>query len=95
MNLSFQRPHKIADGMRLIAETKPRGLWDCLVDAMVKPVARGKRGEDEANALKDHLDVIVLRRNAVVHEEDALDSVGTRSPIDAAAVSEALDFLSV
>lgn len=78
--LSFQRPDKLADAIRHIAEI-PGGLWPQIAD---------RTGEVDATKAKRRLDLIVDRRNAIVHEDDA-DPAGSRSPIDELLVNEALD----
>jgi hypothetical protein len=79
--LSFQRADKIADAVRLV-KTVPSGLW---------PSVAAELGMTSAN-VKDRLDLIVDRRNQIVHEDDA-DLSGTRAPIDTGLVTGALDFL--
>ena len=79
--LSFQRPERIAEAIRLISTVN---LWDEIA---------ALRNED-ANTTKTQLRAIVDRRDKIVHEAD-LDptSPGLRWPISANAVEGALEFV--
>jgi hypothetical protein len=80
--LSFQRANKIADALRLVSEIEG-GLW---------PAVAQRIGQADAKTSKDHLDLIIDRRNAIAHEDDT-DLLGSRSPIEEALVMTSLDFL--
>jgi hypothetical protein len=79
--LSFQRPDKIAEALRLFTEIQ---VWDDIAGALGKDVSD----------VKANVSAIVDRRNKIAHEAD-LDPTnpGARWPIDAAMVEEALSFL--
>ncbi len=81
--LTFQKADKIADAIRLVTIVD-EGLWPLVATAM---------GVSDVRALKDRLDLIIDRRNAIAHEDDA-DLAGGRSPIDLALVIAALDDLA-
>ncbi len=80
--LAFQHPGKIADAIRLFSEID---LWD--------NVAR--RLGIEKRDLKEHLRLIVDRRNKIAHEAD-LDPTypNTRWPISAQMVGDVVDFIN-
>jgi RiboL-PSP-HEPN len=80
--VSFQRSDKIADAIKLICAIEG-GLWPAVSRAM---------GVVDTKRIKEQLDLIVDRRNAIAHEDDAGAS-GERAPIDSALVSSALDFI--
>ena len=77
--LSFQRPDKIADALRLIS---PKNLWEEV----------GNELQLSAKDVKLRLDMIVDRRNKIAHEAD-MDPTnpGFRWPIDQDMASDALD----
>lgn len=81
--LSFQRAEKIADAVRLV-RTVEKGLWPAVAAAL---------GESDVKDLKERLDLIVDRRNQIVHQDDAETASG-RAAIDDKMVTEAIDFLS-
>jgi hypothetical protein len=78
---SFQDPDKIAEAIRLVCDKE---LWSG-VGALLGMPARDVKGQ---------LRLIVDRRNKIAHEADMDPTApGQRWPIDAAIVSDALDFL--
>jgi hypothetical protein len=79
--VAFQRPDKVADGIRLISEVK---LWDAVAARI------GQKPE----LVKQQLSLVVERRNKIAHEAD-LDPTypKTRWPISAADVNGVVDFL--
>lgn len=80
--LSFQRPDKIADAVRLFS---PIRLWD--------DVSKGLNETPED--LKRNLNLIVDRRNKIAHESDADPSYpGARWPITATDVGNVTTRLS-
>lgn len=81
-SLSFQRAEKIADALRLVVDIEG-GLW---------PAVAERIGLKDAKTVKERLDLIVDRRNAIVHEDDS-DLSGSRSPIEEVLVTTSLDFL--
>jgi hypothetical protein len=79
--LSFQQPDRIADACRLISEVE---LWNTV---------GGHMGQDP-KAVKNKLQLIVERRNKIVHEADADPSFpGVRWPITATDVEGTTDFI--
>lgn len=79
--LTFQHPDKIADAVRLISPIK---LWESV----------GVELGEDTKAVKIHLTSIVDRRNKIAHEADMdSSSIGERWPIDAALVTDALDYV--
>jgi hypothetical protein len=80
--LSFQRADKVADAMRLVCEIEG-GLW---------PGVAAHMGENDVGGVKTRLNLIVDRRNQIVHQDDS-DLAGARLPIDTALVTAALDFV--
>lgn len=81
--LSFQRPQKIADAIRHIADI-PDGLWPGIAEIV---------GFNDVKRVQARLDLIVDRRNAIVHEDDSDSPGGSRAPIDEPLVTEALNLL--
>ena len=80
--LTFQRPDKIADGIRLISDVQ---LWQTVAQAM------NARPED----IRRRLNLIVTRRNQIAHEADMNPAFpGTRWPISEADVVDVISFLS-
>lgn len=80
--LTFQRPDKIADGIRLISDVP---LWQAVANAM------NARPED----IRRRLNLIVTRRNQIAHEADMNPAFpGTRWPITEADVVDVTSFLS-
>jgi RiboL-PSP-HEPN len=80
---SFQQPDKIADAIRLISSLE---LWNSLASAL----------GDSAQNLKTRLQLIVERRNKIVHEADmdpTYPGSGTRWPITDALANDAVDFV--
>ncbi len=79
--LSFQRPDKIADAIRLISSIK---LWEEV----------GKELGLPAQDIKVRLDLVVDRRNKIAHEAD-MDPTnpGFRWPMTGAMASDALNFV--
>lgn len=80
--LSFQRPDKIADAIRLISEAR---LWDEVATEMgMTP-----------KGVKQELQSIVDRRNTIAHEADIDPTSPDRSrwPINEAMVNRAIVFL--
>ncbi len=81
--LSFQRAEKIADAVRLVV-TVENGLWPAVAAALEEP---------DVKFLKERLDLIVDRRNQIVHQDDAETASG-RAAIDELLVLDAIDFVS-
>jgi hypothetical protein len=81
--LSFQRAEKIADAFRLVVAFDS-GLW---------PAVAATLGEPDVRDLKERLDLIVDRRNQIVHEDDA-ETASRRAAIDSVMVTDAIDFLA-
>lgn len=80
-HLSFQQPDKIADAIRLFSEVT---LW--------REVS-SKIGSPE-QSVKDHLKLIVDRRNKIAHEADLDPSFpGVRWPVHVSDVEHSLRFL--
>jgi hypothetical protein len=79
--LSFQRPEKIADAVRLISPVK---LWEEV----------GKELNQPAKDVKLRLDLIIERRNRIAHEAD-MDPAnpGFRWPITETLANDAVLFL--
>ena len=84
---SFQTPDNIADAIRLISEVE---LWNEVSCSL---------GSDRRE-IRDRLNLIVDRRNKIVHEADIIpDYAGqtayseVRSPIDETIVADAIDFI--
>lgn len=78
---SFQHPDKIADAIRLIHEDP---LWPALEIRLRVP----------AKDIREHLKLIVERRNKIAHEADIDPSFpGARWPISYHDASSATDFL--
>jgi hypothetical protein len=79
--LSFQQPEKITDAVRLFTDVK---LWQEVASKMATP----------EQAVKDHLKLIVDRRNKIAHEADLDPSFpGARWPIHARDVERSLRLL--
>ncbi len=81
--LSFQQPEKIADAIRLISSVE---LWNAL----------GAKLKQPPKALKTELQLIVSRRNQIVHEADVDPTYagsGDRWPITAPMVNDAVVFI--
>ena len=79
--LSFQHPDKLADAIRLI---HPGPIWPAMENRIGVP----------AKDLKEHLKLIVERRNKIAHEADIDPSYpGMRWPITKHDASAATDFL--
>jgi len=79
--LSFQKPDKIADAIRLFVDI---ALWDEVSQ---------KIGEDK-KSIKDTLDLIAERRNKIAHEADLDPSYpNQRWPITQKDVDDAVEFL--
>jgi len=80
--VTFQRPDKIADGIRLISDVQ---LWQTIAQAM------NARPED----IRRRLELVVDRRNQIAHEADMDPAFpGTRWPISEADVVDVISFLS-
>lgn len=78
---SFQKSEKVADGLRLITATP---IWPRVASTLHVP----------AVDLKRQLDLIVDRRNKMVHEADADPSApGARWPITPADVTSSIDYI--
>jgi hypothetical protein len=77
----FQRPDRIADGIRLVSEVK---LWDSV----------GKRIDAAPDLVKQRLSLVVDRRNKIAHEAD-LDPTypKARWPISRVDVDKVVEFL--
>ncbi|MEK7399274.1 MAG: HEPN domain-containing protein [Candidatus Poribacteria bacterium] len=78
---SFQKSDNVSEAIRLISDIK---IWDEIA----------KRQGKNASDLKDQLDLIVTRRNQIVHEADMVpSSPGDRWLIDEIMVNGAIDFI--
>jgi hypothetical protein len=79
--VSFQRPEKIAEAIRLVSHVR---LWDEV----------GKQLRMSTQDVKVKLSVIIDRRNKIAHEAD-MDPTrpGERWPISSALADEAIDFI--
>lgn len=81
--LSFQRPDKVADALRMVSA---KALWDEVAAKVGMP----------ASAVKVRLNAIVDRRNQIAHEAD-LDptdpTLQTRWPISVADAETTVEFL--
>jgi hypothetical protein len=89
--LSFQKPDKIADAVRLISDVQ---LWNALAAHL------GQRPVDEEagdQILKRRLTLIVDRRNTIVHQSDLNPTPPGDElyPMTRATVEDALDFLNL
>ena len=79
--VSFQRPDKIADAIRLFSDCD---LWKSVATRLNLP----------KHDVKARLSVIVDRRNKIAHEADLDPSYpGTRWPISPTDVASAIDFI--
>ena len=79
--LTFQQPDKIADAIRLFSAIQ---LWPSVALQLSL----------DAKQVKDHLRLIVDRRNKIAHEADMDPSYpGTRWPISPSDVGSALDMI--
>lgn len=79
--LSFQQPDKVADAIRLFSDVE---LWPAVAAQM----------SSTEKMVKNHLRLIVDRRNKIAHEADMDPSYpGTRWPIQEIEVEEAIRFL--
>ncbi|WP_110814495.1 HEPN domain-containing protein [Pseudoroseicyclus aestuarii] len=82
--LAFQHPDKIADAVRCVSEVK---LWDEVGSILSEP----------AKQVKQHLILVVERRNKIAHEADIDPTFGVRWPIrsdDVLGVVECVDRIS-
>jgi hypothetical protein len=77
---SFQRSDNVSEAIRLVSDIK---IWDEIA----------KRQGKNASDLKNQLDLIVARRNQIVHEADMDPSSGNRWPINDTMVNDAIDFI--
>jgi hypothetical protein len=78
---SFQKSDKISEAFKLGSTTK---VWERLGSALKTP----------AQDLRRRLDLIVDRRNQIVHEADADPSVpGARWPVNPADITTSIDFI--
>lgn len=79
---SFQKPHKIAEVMRLISEDS---LWDAVATQLNRP----------ASDIKQQLNLIVDRRNKIAHEADIDPTygIGNRWAINESMVDDAVTFI--
>jgi hypothetical protein len=79
--LAFQYPDKIADAIRLFSS---RELWPSIASILALPV----------QDVKNHLRLIIERRNKISHEADLDPSYpGSRWPIHPIDVQNAIDFI--
>jgi hypothetical protein len=78
--LAFQRADKVADAIRPV---HPDPLW---------PDLAARLGVTDPGGLRERLDLIIDRRNAVVHEDDS-DGAAGRQPIDRTLVEDAISFI--
>ncbi len=79
---TFQSSENISQALSFIGI---RSIWNKVGDSLSVP----------SDDVRNHLDVIVNRRNKIAHESDidpALN-LGTRYPIDSAWVNDSIDFL--
>lgn len=80
---TFQRPDDVADALRLVTNKR---LWIEVAGVL----------KDDPGNVKRRLDLIVVRRNQIVHEADLIYdpiSPGRRWPIDQAMTVKAVDFV--
>jgi hypothetical protein len=87
--LSFQKPDKVADAVRLISDVQ---LWKALADHLGEGSQGGETGDQ---ILKRRLMLIADRRNTIVHQSD-LDPTQPGDelyPMTRATVEDALAFL--
>jgi hypothetical protein len=87
--LSFQKPDKVADAVRLISDVQ---LWKTLADHLGQGPQGGEPGD---RILKRRLTLIADRRNTIVHESD-IDPTPPGDelyPMARATVEDALTFL--
>lgn len=78
--LTFQRPEKIADAIKLFSSCE---LWKDVaskLDMTVKDV-------------KAHIDLIIDRRNKIAHEADLNPTYGTHWPISIVDTTNAINFI--
>lgn len=87
--LSFQKPEKVADGIRLISDVQ---LWKALAIHLGQGPQNGESGDQ---ILKRRMTLIADRRNTIVHESD-LDPTPPGDvlyPMTRSTVEDALAFL--
>jgi len=87
--LSFQKPDKVADAVRLISDVQ---LWKALADHLGQGPLGGETGD---LILKRRLTLVADRRNTIVHQSD-LDPTPPGDelyPMTRATVEDALVFL--
>lgn len=87
--LSFQKPDKVADGVRLISDVQ---LWKALAAHLGQGPHNGESGDQ---ILKRRMTLIADRRNTIVHESD-LDPTPPGDelyPMTRDTVEDALTFL--
>ena len=89
--LSFQKPDKVADAVRLISDVR---LWNALAVHLGQQPVDGEAGDQ---ILKRRLTLIADRRNTIVHQSD-LDPTPPGDelyPMTRATVEDALDYLDL
>jgi len=78
--LAFQHPDRIADAVRSVSDLK---LWDEV----------GARLGQPAKEVKQHLILVVERRNKIAHEADVDPTFGARWPIRSSDVLGVVEFV--
>lgn len=77
---SFQHPERIAEVIKLISDVK---LWEEV----------GKKFAVRPEDVRGQLELVVDRRNKIVHEADTDRTIGSRWPIDAKLVDDTISFI--
>lgn len=80
-NWTMQRAKDIADAVKLVSD---RPLWATI----------GNNNSEETRRLKSSLDLIVVRRNQIVHESDIDPSTGEKWPIDSTMAQQAIETIA-
>jgi restriction system protein len=89
-HLAYQHPDKIRDAFSLVSDTKD--LWSKVAKVLIERAQEGSAvsGSD----VHARLAAIVRRRNQIAHEYDEdPDNSPAKQPIDAATVTQTLDFI--
>lgn len=79
--LSFQRADKVAEAMRLVTDTP---LWPAVADQLKR----------DAGDIRADLDIVIDRRNKIVHEADWNPALQERWTMDEAICSPAIKTIS-
>lgn len=89
-HLAYQHPDKIRDAFLLVSDSKD--LWNKV--AMVLSGRVGEGATVTGTDVRGQLVEIVRRRNKIAHESDEdPDNPPTKRPIDAASVTQAIDWI--